>query len=280
MIESIAAKNVNANGQLEVFDFPYSVFNAQTNDFEICGKKIERTHMVIIYNQAKNLESIIERARINLVFSSGKFSKTICEAIFHKTSSNLEEKISSDHILISILFYNSSYDYLKSLVRMIFSTKQELIKDYPKDKVEVEIQNSGIEKKEWQIALSNLINTDKTSNKYKDWFKNNKIMTASFKQKCKSLKKMNEILRKKYKANQLKHSAVPNFLLSGFKSTQNIKEYIPLDNFYDQLQDGVQSIWGIPADSLNIDDAQNFLIDYNIKTVNLCNDLLKSIRMM
>lgn len=278
MIESIAAKNVNANGQLEVFDFPHN--DIRSNEFKVGKKKIEKSYLTVIFNHSENLKSILALARFYLVISSGKLSKNICETISHESNPSFEEKISSDNILVSIVFYNASYDYLKSLVRMIFSSKQEIVQDYPKDKVEVEIQNSGIEKKEWQIALSNLINTDKTSNKYKDWFKNNKIMTASFKQKCKSLKKMNEILRKKYKANQLKHSAVPNFLLSGFKFTQNIKEYIPLDNFYDQLQDGVQSIWGIPADSLNIDDAQNFLIDYNIKTVNLCNDLLKSIRMM
>lgn len=89
MIDSIAPKKVNPDGQLEVFDFS---FNDISSNFEICGHKIEKSHMAIIYNQAENLKSILELARFNLVLSSGNLSKAFCEKIFSKTNLSLEKK--------------------------------------------------------------------------------------------------------------------------------------------------------------------------------------------
>lgn len=163
---------------------------------------------------------------------------------------------------------------------MIFSSKKELIQDYPKTKVETERKKSKLEEKEWHIALSNLINTDNTENKYAKWIKNNKKISINFKNKCNDLLTMNNILKNKYKANQLKHSAVPHFLLNDYQFSLSIRTYISLEDFYDKNPKDVIFIVGIPADSFKIDDVQHFLIDYNNKMVNVGEDLLKNIKII
>lgn len=94
------------------------------------------------------------------------------------------------------------------------------------------------------------------------------------------LKCRNKILRKDYQANQLKHCAIPHFTRSNEANTIGARNYVSLEQFYDNANKKFVLDFGYPHNSLSIEDTQKYLIKYHNLSVGFINKLLEKIQMI
>lgn len=279
MIDFIASKKVNSQGQLDEVDSigtlitPSAVCEIQGRE----NKKIDCNHTALIVNQYANTEEILDLASYNLIFSSGDFSKKLCREFYHKLDINLQEKTSIDFILNSILYYNASFDYLRVLLRFTYSSYQNLIECYSKFKVEEASKRLNLQENDWQLALGALI-TKTRIKKFSKWLKDSSNIPKDISKDFEDLVNKNGKLRIDYQANQLKHGAVPLLRRSDPANISGCRVFVTLDDFYSKNTHKI--IFGLPRKSLNIEETQKFLIKYNNTTVKVMNAIRKGIKII
>jgi len=216
----------------------------------------------MIYNQFNNVIEIIDLARFYLIFSSGNLVKKYSLEFMKDDDSDTLERISSYFLLSSIIFFNSSFDYIRILVRLIYSTHEELIKQFEKKKISEIIEKWKLEKHDWYVALFKLI-LEINSEKEKKWIMKKPYISKEIIKSFFDLIKNNEVLKRKYQANLIKHNAFPSFRRSNIENSIDARLQISVDSFY--ANKGVISC-GIPK-MLYIEEVQKFLIEYNNLTV-------------
>lgn len=272
MLDFIAQKEFNPNGQLEKINIPSDI----TIWPKLLNKKIDKidSHNAgLVCNQLDNLLSIIELASSNLIDSSRNISMTICKKLYSAENTNAVEKISVDFILNSIIYYNASFDYLRVLLKYAYSSHRELTETYPREMVEGQMIRLNLEKN-WELALG-LIIAKIDIKKYSEWAKDNEEISDNIKRAFSELKKMNKDLRTKYQANQLKHGAVPHFKRSDHSNLIGLKMFEGLEQFYDSK--GNSYDFGVYENQLQIDEVQDFLIKYHNCTANVINETVSDI---
>ena len=232
MIDFIAQKAYNPKGQLEKINIPSNIsILPMLAIFENRkSSKIDQCNFLLVCNQLANVRSIMELASSCLIDSSGNISKTICE-VYRVDDINAIELISSNFLLSSIIYYNASFDYLRVLLRYLYTPYKDLIKTFPREKVENEMNKLNLEK-HWELALGSFITKMKYI-KYLDWFKKNCRIPTSIKNVFRKLENMNKNLRTKYQANQLKHGAFPHFKRSDPSNRIGGRMFETLEQFYD-----------------------------------------------
>jgi len=274
MIDFIAQKAYNPNGQLEKINIPANISilpmlaifkNRKSSKIDLCN-------FLLVYNQLANVRSIMELASSCLIDSSGNISKTICE-VYRVDDINAIELISSNFLLSSIIYYNASFDYLRVLLRYRYTSYKDLIKAFPREKVENEMNKLNLEK-HWELALGSLITKTKYE-KYINWFKKNCRIPTSIKNVFSKLESMNKNLRTKYQANQLKHGAFPHFKRSDPSNFIGGRMYETLEQFYGCKSNRYDI--GTHMHQLRIDEVQNFLIEYHNCTAKLITEIVGDI---
>lgn len=273
IINSIRSKKVDPrNGDLEeinekLFDrFNPEIISGFLDKKDSCKK-------TLISNQLQNIRGILELAGINLEFSCEKYVKSFCEKHYpdKKDNINLREKISGDFILNSIIYYNASFDYIRALLRLIYSSYDDLKRDYEREKIEGELRRLELEEGDWFLALGSLI-TRQGVRDFFVWLRNNDGVSSKIKGIFKKLRDKNEKLRKNYQANQLKHGAIPCFGKTDESNMSNSRYLITLEQFY-KCENSIKIIKGFHRNLLKIDETQRFLIDYHNETVDFLNFL-------
>ncbi len=270
MIDFIASKEANTQGQLEKLAIPSPMLLISPIAKSLPVEDIP--HVVLIHNQFESTDEILDLAEHNLIFSSGEASKTICEKLYGKTETNMLEKNSINFLLNAIVYYNASYDYTRVLLRLLFS--QYLQAEFSRNRVENEVTLSELELSDWFFALGSLITK---GGSFFNWFENNRNIPDDIRSDFIVLSEKNKELKIKYRANQLKHGAIPHFIRSDPSNVIGSRMFVTLDNFYHGNNEtllGVSS--GFPAHSMNIGEVQEFLIDYNNTTVVLVRKLWES----
>ncbi len=278
-MDFITSKKGNSQGQLDKIDSLGKLITP-TTVCEIQGKTNERIDcniIALIVNQYENTEGVLDLASHNLVFSSGIISKKLCEEFYSKVSINLQEKISTDFISNSILYYNASFDYIKVLLRFVYSSYVDLKGNYPESEVRDTLKELGLEKTDWYLALGFLITKTKDED-FKKWLRESSNIPEDIWGCFNNLKGKNKKLKKDYQANQLKHGAVPHFMRSNSANTIGSRVLITLDDFYSKSTHTIS--YSLPGNSLDIEDTQNFLIKYNNATVKLINKVRKDIKII
>lgn len=254
------------NGDLEVIN--NQLFNSfNTLDSNKYGEDLCKKALII--SQLQNISGILELAESNLIFSCKRFVESFCKHFFDKKNDiNLQEKISGDFILNSIIYYNASFDYIRVLLRLIYSSNQELQTNYNQKKIEEKLNFLSLEKVDWFIALGSLITISKNFN---DWWK--KIEIPQEIRDCfKKINEENEKLRKNYQANQLKHGAIPCFKKSDKSNVLGFRFIIPIEQFY-SCKNKTEISLRFHKNLLNINETQEFLIKYHNITINLLNKI-------
>ncbi len=259
MIDVIASKNANSEGQLEELD---DISVIQTDNYR-----------VLISNQYADIKSILELAGLNLILSSGQMIKKLCRAIYliKNLDVNAREATAIIYLMNAIVYYNASFDYLKLLIRIVYSNYDDFINDFPRDKIDKIMDKFQLETDEWESALRKIISEIKPK-KFKEWLKGK--LSNSIIKKYNELQNLNKDLRFKYQVNRLKHQALPHFLRSDPKNAIGMRCFISIDQFYDNKNSAKSSFsFGFPSNSLSIDETQKFLIRYNNKTVEVVKEL-------
>lgn len=271
MIDRISCKPQDPSGQLEVIKI-------RNCPLGIIFKK--NPNLALACNQLIDINHIIDFARHNLVFSSENMSRNFIKKFMNTDDTDSLEAISILFLSNSILFFNSSFDYLWILMRILYSSHEALLSDFSIEKIENEIKNKKIQKDDWEKALFKIISDKKSDKKinykyYKEnWINENKNISDIIKENFSQLNKRNETLKTKYQANDLKHGRFPYFQRSNPQNIIGVRFKLSMEQFY--LKSGRQGIaFGIPPTGLNIDDVQNFLIDYNNQTVKLVNLIIE-----
>ena len=272
MIDFIAQKEYNPKGQLEKINIllnisilpMFAIFKNRKSS------KIDQCNVLLVCNQLANVQSIMELASSCLIDSSGNISKTICEKVYRVDDINAIELISSNFLLSSIIYYNASFDYLRVLLRYVYTPYKDLIKVFPREKVENEMNKLNLEK-HWELALGSLITKTKYR-RYINRFKKNCRIPTSIKNVFSKLESMNKNLRRKYQANQLKHGAFPHFKRSDPSNFIGRRMFETLEQFYDCKSNRYDI--GTHTHQLQIDEVQNFLIEYHNCNAKLINEIV------
>jgi hypothetical protein len=280
MLEFIASKAVNAKGQLEKINISFGVILAPlsiNNQY----RKVDENNKILVCNQLDNICSLLELAERNLIFSSGSFSQFIGQK-FHPDAPSekiidLKEGLSIEFLLNSIIYYNSSFDYIKVLIKYIYSSYEDLVHEFPGEKVEKIMYKLGLEKN-WDLALSNCITFIKDK-KYPNWLRKKSNIPENIKNLFEELFKKNQNLKIKYQANQLKHGAVPVFRRTNPANALGSKIFESIEQFY-LNKECKEYIYHVrpPENYLKIDEVQNFLIDYHNSTAKIINEIVEDIK--
>ncbi len=257
MVERISCKPSNPSGQLEVLkvDFTLKINSKQNPNF------------FLAWNLLNDIRSVMDYARHNLVFSSGKMSRNFTNSFMTTDDSDSVEAISSFFLSNSILFFNSSFDYLWIFLRISYSSHEDFTSVFSKNIIEKKIKNELIQKDDWQKGLFEMISNIKYRER-KKWIIENKEITEMMKKKICQITYINNALKRKYQANDIKHGRFPYFLRSNPQNGSGIKFKLAMEQFYSK-SGGTGITFGIPQTGLNIDDVQKFLIEYNNRTVEL-----------
>jgi hypothetical protein len=274
IIDSIASKKVNSkNGDLEfiekkIFD-SYSPVNNPAP-----FNKVDILKNILVFSQLQSINNVLELAELNLIFSCKKYLKSFCEKHYpnKKDDTSLQEKISGDFLLNSIIYYNASFDYIRVLLRFIYSSYDNLKEDYTLEKIKKEIKSQELEHGDWSLALGSLITRQQVKD-FCNWLKNKKEISRKFKGVFKNLEVQNNKLRKNYQANQLKHGALPCFKKTDESNTLGFRYLVGLEEFYN-CKNNIKIAMG-SCKRLEINKTQKFLIKYHNGTINLINFLPK-----
>ena len=274
MIDKISSKQSDPDGQLEVID--KRDCSTQNIYSDIVNVK-NNPQIILACNQLCDISQVIDFARHNLILSSGHMSREFTKKFMNTGDLDAIETISSFFLSNSILFYNSSFDYLWIMIKLIFSYHNDLIQDFPKDKIEKKMKNYKLMEDEWFKALFKKY-TFLNFEERKKWVKKNPNISDEIKKRILDLFEENGTLKENYQANNLKHGEFPYFRRSNLQNVLGAKWELSKEQFY--LKSGSRGIsFGLPKNGLNIDDVQKFLIDYNNRTVevvNLMNSVLKT----
>jgi len=274
MIKSIRIKSSESEGQLNGLRDLRSRFSP----FSFLNKWLLRDPELIkksmIYNQFINIIEIIDIARFYLVSSSDKMACKYSREFLNETISDATERIASYFLISSIIFYNSSYDYLRILIRLFYSTREELIKQYEK-KILSNIEKMKLDNCDWFVALFKSI-TDIKREDENIWINNNSRISEDTKKSFFELKKQNEILKRKYRANLIKHNTYPSFKRSNIGNSIDARLDVSMDSFFTNK---VKISCAIPK-MLEIEDVQKYLIEYDNLTVSTVKLIDKEIRIV
>ena len=255
-------KKLRSEGQLDDLHDLRSRFSPFAFLLRKQSRDTEKMKNVMIYNQFNNVIEIIDLARFYLIFSSENMVKKYSLEFMKDDDSDTLERISSYFLLSSIIYFNSSFDYIRILVRLIYSTHKELSTQFKKKKISEKIEKWKLEKHDWYVALFKLIQ-DISSEEEKIWIEENPHITKEIIKSFSNIKKYNKKLKRKYRANLIKHNAFPSFKRSNIENSIDARLQISLDSFYEN-KGGVSC--GIPK-MLYIEEVQKFLIKYNNRTV-------------
>ncbi len=271
MVDFIEFKDNDGKGQLDRPTCPEVIML-----FMLAGKelyKIDPNSLTLICNQLNNVISVIELASFDLIYSSGNISEAMCQKWYSWDNVHLKERVSVKYLLNSIIYYNASFDYFKVLLRYIYSSYDELIMTYPRNKVENEMQKLCL-KRNWDLALNSLIT--KPTKKYEKWLEKNDTIPNTVRKAFIELEKRNDDLKNKYQANQLKHGAVPCFGTAGLPDITRAQTNESLEQFYNRKeQTSIRYDIGLYENKLQINEVQGFLVDYHNSTIQVLNEVLK-----
>jgi len=271
MINKITSKRADPNGDLDKIFSNISVrFNPEKALLQ--GSPEYQLHAIIV-SQLQEIESVLELAELNLIQSSKLYTNYLCRKMYTKTKHNvnLKEKLSGDFLLNSIIYYNASFDYLRILIRLIYSSSGEIRKDYPINKIKKELVRLRLLENDWFLALGSLV-TKQHVKDFSAWISQNKKIPQKVKGKYERLRQKNEKIRKEYQANQLKHGAIPCFNKTDKSNILGSRYLVRLNQFYN-CSNKRGLIRGWYWNLLNIDKTQKFLIGYHNTTVALINCL-------
>ncbi|MEO0124506.1 MAG: hypothetical protein ABIL69_10955 [candidate division WOR-3 bacterium] len=272
MIETIAYK---PEGQLEKIDIPANV-NILPFSADLKIRNIDKNNIILVCNQLDNVSSIIELASSNLICSCNKVTSLICKKLYSNDDIDSKERISSDFLLNAMLYYNASFDYLRVLLKYIYTSYSDLIENYPQQKVIDKMQKLDL-KKHWELALGYCI-TYERNEEFLRWLKQNCKISEKIKAAFKSLATKNRVLRIRYQTNQLKHGAPPHFKRSNSTNLINVKTFESIEQFYNKEKfKTVKLSVGSYENQLDIDEVQKFLIKYHNCTAKLINAVVKDI---
>lgn len=278
MINRISLKRFN--GQLEEIEYnnKFNLRDGFSLGFRIRNLNNDSRKLILIINHLQNVYQIVESARHNLVFSSGKFTKNFCKEFLKTDDIDALEGMASSFLSGSILYFNASFDYLRILIRIVYSTTEELTNTISMDKLRKVIERLKIDERDWWIAFCKLMTMPKNNgNKEVKWIEENSLISGEIKSSFFKLQKSNEELKKKYCANSLKHGIFPYLRRTNYQNTIGANLQISLEQYYGITKSNRIS-FGLPRKPLIIDDVQNFLIDYNNETIRTINLIQTDIR--
>jgi hypothetical protein len=278
MIDRISLKRLD--GQLEEIEYNnnFNLRNGFNFGFRIKSLNSDYRKLILIFNQLQNIYQIVESARHNLVFSAGNFTKNFCSTFLKTNDIDALETIASGFLSSSILYFNSSFDYLRILIRIAYSTTEELTNTISMDKLRKEIKRLKIDKRDWWIAFFSLMTKPKNNrNEEVEWIKKNLLISGEIKDSFHRLWKSNKELKKKYCANSLKHGVFPYFRRTNYQNIVGAYLQISLELYYGKTKSN-QISFGLRKKPLIIDDVQNYLINYNNETVQTVNLIQTDIR--
>ncbi|MDD3344829.1 MAG: hypothetical protein PHO34_00105 [Candidatus Omnitrophica bacterium] len=268
MADFIASEKDNINWRLDKLE-DISVTQALTVKL-FKNREVNDNHRVLIVNQYADTKAVLELASMNLILSAESVVKKISRTVFSSDDSNAKELLVSNYLMNSIVYYNASFDYLKLLIRVAYSSYSDLIGNFPKQKIDEVLNKFQLKEEEWETALREIISKIKFE-EFKKWL--NGSLSSDLIKKYVGLQNLNKDLRFKYQANRLKHQAVPHFRRSDLGNAIGVRCSISREQFYNK--DNIKSsfYFGFPQNTLDINDTQRFLIKYNNKTVELVRDL-------
>ncbi len=250
-------------------------------------RKFDRAEVVLLSNSSWNLKYCIETAKYFLNLSL----KENAEKLTSRKPDDFENNdIYEDHIraiehkflLPSIIFYNSSFDYLYIFVFPLLTGRKEIVEsgETKKDKVEKEMRRLRLSNKKysWMFALNSLITQNSDIRKrLKGEEELKQVFVDDFIKLLNELKTKNEELKKNYYANIIKHQQIPFFKPKRLNNVGGAQNSIDINKFY-SLDEIIPSvIHMIPEIVLDIEKTQNFLIQYHNITVKAFNYLLDKI---
>lgn len=248
-------------------------------------RKFDRAEVALLSNSSWNLKYCIDTARYFLILSL----KENVEKLTGRKPDDFENKDRyEDHIraiehrflLPSILFYNSSFDYLYIFVFSLLTGRKEIAESEKTkiDKVLNETKNLGLSniKYSWMFALNSLITRKKKIRRPLEE-KLSQFLGSDFDEIFNELKAENRKLRFDYYANIIKHQQIPFFKPKCIDNVGGAKSFVDINQFY-SIDKVVPSIKGaIPEIVLDIEKTQEFLIQYHNITVKAFNYLLNKI---
>jgi len=246
-------------------------------------RKFNRKELVLLSNSSWNLKYCIDIAKYFLNLSSKK-------SVEELTTKNLDSFENpdryEDHIraiehrflLPSLLFYNSSFDYLIIFIFCLLTKSREIIECEKTDinKVQKEMNKLDLSNKKysWIFALNSLITKNIASIKEQLEEKSKQVFSTDFTEFFNKLDKKNRKLRINYYANIIKHQQIPFFKPKSLNNIGGAQNYIDIKRFY-SIDEIIPSIIGeIPEVVLDIEKTQKFLIQYHNMTVKAFNYLL------
>ena len=236
-----------------------------------------RNVQILIYNQFVNIYDILEMASWNLSCSTREYVEAIVKSLASKYNNNALEKFTVEFLLNSIIYYNASYDYILPAIYYIYTPHDEVVKKFPIKTVNKKMQKLKLTTN-WDLALCFLVNDYLKKNKnMESCLASNASIPDDIKHQVKVLKDENKTLRNAFKANQLKHRAIPSFIHSDKSNMMGTRNFIDLSQFYN-IDGGFRMDIGKQYDNpLNIDKTRDFLIKYHNTTVDLLDLILKDI---
>jgi len=247
-------------------------------------RKFNRREIVLLSNSSWNLKYCIDIAKYFLNLSSEKSVKRLTNK---KPDSfeNLDRY--EDHILAirhrfllpSLLFYNSSFDYLIIFIFSILTKNKEIIECEKTNinRVKKEMSDLNLSNKSWVFALNSLITKNNTSIKKQLKKKFKRAFAIDFIRFFDELNKKNRELRIDYYANIIKHQQIPFFKPKSLNNIGGAQNFIDLNKFYSIGEIAPPIIGRIPEVVLDIEKTQKFLIQYHNMIVKAFNYLLNKI---
>ncbi len=247
----------------------------------IIERKFDRAEVALLSNSAWDLKYCIDTAKyfFNLSLKENVINLT------NKTADSFENKdryedfiraIGHKFLLPSIIFYNSSFDYLYTFIFALLTRRKEIIesKEMKKDKILRKTQKLRLTrtKNSWIFGLNSLITNSQIKKQIEE--KNNKFLRNVFIEIFNSLKKKNGELKTDYYANMIKHQQIPFFKPKCIDNTGGAKSFVDINQFYSTRVDKPSISFGIPEIVLDLEATQKFLEEYHNITVRAFNYLL------
>lgn len=249
-------------------------------------RKFNRKEIALLSNSSWNLRYCIDIAKYFLNLSSIKS----VEKLTNKKPNSFENMDRyEDHIraiehrflLPSLLFYNSSFDYLVIFIFSLLTKSKEIIECDKTNiyRVKKVMNNLDLSNKKysWIFALNSLITKDDTSIKKQLKKKFNHVFSIDFIGFFNELKTKNKELKINYYANIIKHQQIPFFKPKSLNNIGGAQNFIDINKFYSIDEIAPSIINGMPEVVLDIEKTQRFLIQYHNITIKIFNYLLSKI---
>jgi len=247
-------------------------------------RKFDEAEVALLSNSAWNLKYCIEISKYFLKLSSRKSVQKLTnrKANSFESKNRYEDSIRAiEHrfLLPSILFYNASFDYIYILIFFLLINRKKIIdlKQTRKNRVLNEMKKLDLSnrKHSWIFALNSLI-TINLKNEIEKIL--NKNLNNAFVNIFKELKEENKKLKKNHYANIIKHQLIPFFKTASLDNIGGAKVFPDINQFYSESNHPLPITFGISEIVLNIENSQNFLVQYHNKTIKVFNYLLDKIQ--